>query len=75
VDAELDRLFDEVEAAEAAWREHRLTGFKIQRVGGPVIGTGTADPLSPEWRARHDELKTAFLRAEVAWLNGLTRRP
>jgi hypothetical protein len=70
-DPELDRLFEEAQAADRAFREFRLSRYAVRYTGSEgSIGTASAtDNFTPESRRRHDELRDASKRAHDAWLN------
>lgn len=64
---EWDRLEDAAERARQEFRDHKLTGFIVQRAGGAPIGTGSVAAIgNREWWARFDELKEAAQRARAA---------
>ena len=71
------RLNDELDRAEKAWHDHRLTGYVTQyrhSSAGYVThshGQSATPHLSdPDWRDREQELWERFVAARRAWSQG-----
>jgi hypothetical protein len=66
---EFERLEAAVDAADAAFRKHRLSGFRAWYGDDPRsgVGTGTADALgNAAWWTKYDQLKQTAEDARTA---------
>lgn len=70
---EIDRLEAEVEAKQAAVREHRRHGIAVWFEFGDAIGTADT-PVHREWFERYDQLKAEGDKAEGSLLAYLKRK-
>jgi hypothetical protein len=73
MDDELQRRFNALEAADQAWREHRLSGWdcwsrSYWHVSRQVRGASAA------WRTQEELLKERFEAARAEWLSYLVAR-